>query len=1070
MRPNIFTVPAGQPFLDTLAEALLAGNLPAIGGVKPSAISLPKTTLLMPTRRASRGLQDAFLRASGGKAMLLPAIKPISEGDEDKSLLATGAGYAAIATGDGVTDIPPAISPMERHLVLTNMVMRWSASQRAALNDGNTAAGAGTPAQCANLAKELARLMDMVETEGVSLIGLEALVPEDFAEHWAKTISFLDIVLKSWPHYLSASGFVSATGRRNMLILAEAARLNAMPASGPVIVAGVTGSIPATVALMKAVASQPLGAIVLPALDTDLDEDSWQQIVPAHPEHPQYGLKTLLDGLGLSRSDVQLLGADTNNEARKRRAFISETMRPAATTSQWHHYAAGMRRATATLPLGLEHVNLIEAPNAQDEAEAVALILREALEKPGRTAALVSPDRLLARRVAVRLESWGIKVDDSAGRPFAKTPPGAFFDLVIEAIDSDFTPAAVMALLKHPLTRLGLDPFSVRRAARVLELAAFRGPYLGSGIDSISKALERAAFIATPGATRTERAHVSVRRLFADDWTEARRLVQLFEAAFAPLAAVYANRGQQTLTAFVAAHLQTAQAIARLPEQVPPAAPDQQPAQLQLGLQNPSESSPTDEPLWVGEAGETAERFFSSMLASGLPELVISSSDYADLYRGLVAGENVRPRIPVHPRLNIWGPFEARLQQPDVVVLGSLNDGTWPESADPGPWLNRPMRASLGLPSPEEQIGFAAHDFTSLLGAPVVYLTRSLKIDGVPAVPSRWLLRISALLSGIGAGAALVPDQPWLAWARIRDAAPFAKPAPMPAPKPPVHMRPRKMSVSRVEKWQSNPYEIFASEILGLEPLDEIGLPPQPSLRGSMIHEALSRFAAKYPDRLPTNSKDELLRYAREVLDEYLAHPRVAAFWVPRFERFAEWFAETEPERRRKSGTVLAEKRGKLSFETAEGPFELTARADRIDVTANGLIITDYKTGAPPKAKEVTDGLRPQLPLEAAIATDANDLSGFENTPKIPVVGLKYIHASGGQPAGAERNAGGKLDITAHAAEQLEGLKRLVRQFDQVTTPYSPNRRSGKASSYDRFAHLARTTEWSGTDDDSDGD
>ena len=125
------------------------------------------------------------------------------------------------------------------------------------------------------------------------------------------------------------------------------------------------------------------------------------------------------------------------------------------------------------------------------------------------------------------------------------------------------------------------------------------------------------------------------------------------------------------------------------------------------------------------------------------------AADYADLYATLLARENVRERTAVHPRVAIWGPFEARLQQPDILILGSLNEGTWPEAAEPGAWLNRPMRRDLGLPSPEEEIGRAAHDFVSLLGAKTVYLTRAEKVDGVPTVPSRWLMRLTALLKGM---------------------------------------------------------------------------------------------------------------------------------------------------------------------------------------------------------------------------------------------------------------------------------------------------------------------------------
>ena len=1055
--PNIYTAPTGRPFLDCLAEAILSGNLPVAGGTEPSPIDVTSMTLLLPTRRATRALQEAFLRAGKGRAMLLPRIKPIAEGDEDLMLMASGARVEFL--GAGAVEIPPAISEMERRLALTTLVMRWSQAERAGTElDVYAAAGAATPAQCAQLAKELGRLMDMVETEGVSLANLDKLVPENFSEHWQKTLNFLKIVVEAWPAYLKASGQISPADRRNRLILAEAAHLAANPPNGPVIVAGVTGSIPATVALMRAVALLPNGALVLPELDLALDEESWQTIVPVHPEHPQYGLKKLLDGLGVARAAVKPLPGVAANPAliKARDRLISEAMRPAATTAKWHTFATPEN--TAIIEKSLQGISLIEAPSAQDEAEVVSLILREALETPGRTAALVSPDRLLARRVAVRLESWGIRVDDSAGRPFGKTPPGAFLDLIVEAADCNFAPAAVMSLLKHPLTRLGLDPFAVRRAGRALELAVFRRPYLGADLAGIGLALERAKIDAE--SSTGQRAHSAVKRLWKEDWDGALDLVAKFEAAFAPLVALYANSKTLPLTDFARAHIAVADALAIVPA----------PAEPKDGAKKDAAATePAPSPLWTGEAGFAAKTFFDGLFAPSLPVVAIQQADYADLYRGLVAGETVRPRVPVHPRLSIWGPFEARLQQPDVVVLGSLNDGTWPEPADPGPWLNRPMRAELGLPSPEEQIGYAAHDFTSLMNGERVYLTRAQKSGGVPAVPSRWLLRIEALLAGLGLKDKLASTEPWLSWARARDTGDAQKPIGMPAPTPDVAMRPRKLSVSRVETWISNPYAIYASEILRLQPLDEIGKQPPPSLRGSMIHEALARFAAAHPRDLPPNIKDVVLGYARDVLDEYAAHPRVAAFWVPRFERFAEWFAITEHARRKGIEQAVSETRGVLIFEAPGGAFHLTARADRIDVRADGLIITDYKTGNIPPDKKVVAGFAPQLPLEAAIAMSEALEAGFEHVAKRPVLGLRYIKASGAEPPGDEHNVKAG-DIAALAKEQLDGLKKLVFDFDRVETPYSPQRRARFSYDYDDFAHLARVAEWSGGSEGGEGE
>lgn len=1047
-RARVFTVPAGQPFLASLVEALLAGHLPRPGGVPPDPLSLPDTTLLLPTRRALRGLQDAFLAASGGRAMLLPQVRPIAEGDEELTLLT---GLSGLASLDAAADLDPAIGEMDRRLALAALVLAWSGRMRAAGDARDAAAGASTPAQAAKLAADLARLMDMVETEGRSLDKLAELVPEEFSSHWQATIDFLRIVTEHWPAHLAASGLMSPKDRQNRTILAEVRRIREAPPSTPLIVAGVTGSIPATAELMRAVLALPDGAIVLPALDLDLDEASWQAIAPmvadgdderraiGHPEHPQYGLKRLLDRLGLTRAEVAILpGAEGTRALAARRRLVSEAMRPAATTGLWRGYiereGAVGSGARADLAAALDGLSLVEAPGAQDEAEVVALILREAAETPGRTAALVSPDRLLARRVAARLESWGIRVDDSAGRPFAKTVPGAFLDLVVAAIENDFAPADVMALLKHPLTRLGLTPWEVRRAARALEIAAFRMPYLGRGLRGVQAALDKAEDL-----RRDKKAGRAQQRLYEDDMAGAQDLVRRLVRAYTPLTALYDDSSAHPLRELAAAHLAVAEALV-------------------AGAPEPDGSLPRNE-LYVGDAGQTAALLFDGLKREHTLAPVVPAVDYADLYRGLVAAENVRPKIPLHPRLFIWGPLEARLQQADTIVLGSLNDGTWPEAADPGPWLNRPMRQTLGLPSPEERIGHAAHDFSSLLSSPRVILTRAMKRDGVPTVESRWLLRLKALLAGLDMADALRPAEPWLAWALDRDDAERLPALRMPRPCPPLALRPRKLSVSSVEKWIGNPYAIFAGHILKLDPLPGLGTPPDASLRGGIIHEALSRFAIAYPRELPAEPGAELAEIVREVLTEWTGHPRVAAFWLPRLERFARWFGDTEPTRRRGMARTLSELAGALVLaEAPGGPFTLTARADRIDVmTGSEVVITDYKSGGYPNDKSVLEGLKPQLPLEAAIAAAE---AGFAGLSPARVATLRYIRASGGDPAGEQHDV--KCDDVAALADKVLGdLKSLVAAFDDEETPYAPVRRARFSYDYDDYAHLARVTEWS---------
>ncbi len=1024
MSGNVFTVPPGAPFLSAIAAAIVRGDLPRAGGDAPSPLTLPDITLLLPTRRAARAAQEAFLAQSGRNALLMPRIRPISESEEDTSLI------AALAAGDpGALELPGAVTPMTRTLILMQLISRWRA-QMAGSSPDPEYEHETTPAQAANLAVELAKLMDDVERENVSLAGLSNIVPDDYSEHWQKTVEFLKIITEFWPAYLEASGLTSPAARRNAAILAEAKRICELPENVSVIVAGVTGSIPATTRLMQAVAARENGAIVLPALDQHLDEDSWADHVSKHPEHPQFGLKKLIDALGIDRGEIRTLpGVRTSPEKEGRAAFVAEAMRPSATTGKWHGYTAAADRSAVSA--ALRNVSLIEAPSTQDEAEAIALILREAVDTPGRTAALVSPDRLLARRVAIRLESFGIRVDDSAGRPFAKTVPGTFLALVLEAMVSDFEPAAVMSLLKHPLLRVGLEAFGVRRYARALEIAAFRAPYLGRGLDGVEAALEKSEKSRVAG----ERLHSVAKRLWDEDRRGAADLVARLRAAFAPLVLLYDRNDDAPLKDFVRAHAAVAEALTAL---------------------SATDGETNNNPLWQGEAGDAASTYFAALLEADSPAIAIHAADYADLYRSLLARENIRERTPVHPRVAIWGPYEARLQQPDVIVLGSLNEATWPEAAEPGAWLNRPMRRDLGLPAPEEETGRAAHDFVSLMGADTVYLTRATKIEGVPTVPSRWLMRIGALLDGLDLRSALVPGRPWLAWARARDAVPENRVRlAAPEPRPPVEQRPRRLSVTAIESWISNPYAIFARHILKLEQLPELGASPDQSLRGGLVHEVLARFANKYPNDLPSDIEGELSHIARDVLESYTGHPRVAAFWMPRLERFLSWFSATEGSRR-DGKRVVSETTGSLVLDAPAGPFTLTARADRIDDDGEAIIITDYKTGSLPQPGWVKSGRAPQLPLEAAIALGE---TGFPSLQQRDVARLRFIRASGGEPAGEEKDF--DKDIVALAAAARAGLESLVAEFDNATTPYRAIRRPRYRYDYDAYAHLARVAEWS---------
>ena len=1015
--PRLYTIPPSAPFVSTLAKAILSGDLPFPGGAKPDLLALPLTTIYLPTRRAARALREAFLAEAGSDALLLPRIRALGDPDEEAAII-FGAGDGA--KDDGATGAP-AIGGLPRRLALMKLVLALGRRMRAEAAEADSTFGPPllevTPGQASYLAADLARLMDEVEREEVDLSRLAEIVPEDFAAHWQVTVDFLKIVTERWPDHLEENGLVSPMTRRNMLMALEMERL-ARGSLYPVIAAGSTGTVPATARLLKTIASLPNGAVVLPGFDLSLDDESWARLSD-HPEHPQAGMAELLRKLGVERRDVPYVpGSEPNARARARLHLVSEALRPAESTEHWRRFLDADDLARASFANAAAGVRLVVTPTAHDEAEAIALILKSCIETPGKTAALVTPDRVLARRVAARLKRYELTIDDSAGTPVARTVPGAFLDLVLGAVETNFAPSELMALLKHPLARLGRTPFEMRSAARALERGAFRDIYVGQGLAGARDALK---------AAREE--ELRRRAISEPEQVIALKLVDDLEIAFAPLATLFQDSAPLEAAQFARAHAEAAEALAR-------------------------DERGSSSGLWQGDAGEALSVLLAELIAAGR-SLNIDATNYPPFYRSLIAGEVVRSRFPLHPRLSIWGPLEARLQQPDVVILGSLNEGVWPRTQESGPWLSRPMRETLGLSPPERRIGLAAHDFAQALGARTVYLTRALKVDGVPTVPSRWLQRLEALVTASGLETKIKPEQPWVEWARERDRADGFAPAAPPRPCPPVEARPRKLSVTRIEKWIANPYEIFARNILKLEPLKSLGTEPDQALRGQIVHRALHDFTKAYPDNLPADIYAELVGMADQAFKELGGSPRVEAFWRPAFQQFARWFAATEPARRTFAARTHTEVPGALKLPSG---FELTARADRIDVGQDGsVVIYDYKTGGLPIPKHVETLFAPQLPLEAAIA----EHGGFGELGKRSVQALRYIKASG-RDDGGEESAAGTSPLASLASKALKDLIALVERYDRADMPYEVKRRSAfkRLYDYDEYAHLARVDEW----------
>ncbi|OJU30972.1 MAG: double-strand break repair protein AddB [Alphaproteobacteria bacterium 65-37] len=969
---GVFSIGIDRRFADELARGVLAEQ-----GDDP--LALADMFILVPTRRSVRALREAFLRATDGKPTLLPNMAPLGDVDDGDWEAASGDG-AALA-------LPPAIEPAEREALLAELVARFRDDRGQPL--------AQSAAQALKLARELASLLDELAIDGVPFEKLEALVEENFASHWLRTLRFLAIVGEHWPAILTNLGRIDALDRRTRLLRLQAERWRATPPATRIIAAGSTGSQPATRELLSVIAGLPNGAVVLPGLDREMDEASWAALAPSHP---QFGLRELLAALKQDRQAVPDWPGGPGDAAR--RQLITELMRPAETSEGWTRPSAA----------ALDHVTRADCATPHQEASVIALAMRDALETPARTAALVTPDRDLARRVAAELRRWQIEVDDSAGQSLADSAPATLLRALVTAVDADFAPVDLLALLKHPLCTLGLSRPALLDAARRLDRKGLRGLKPAPGLSAL-KALIGEKNFGDPAD----------RRQVVD-------LIDRLEAAVADLTA--------PMAAGAAPHLLLDATLAAAEKLAPV------------------------ETLWSGEAGEALADALARLRIAWTDRPAIAGGEWPALLTSMLATETLRPRFGRHPRLAIWGPLEARLQRADLLILGGLNEGTWPPSVETGPWINRPMRDKLGLPQPERRIGLSAHDFASALAAERVLLTRAEREGGAPTVPSRWLARLDALFGYDPERSAAAPEyiqrgrHELLAWADQLDAADAYRPRTRPLPTPPLEARPTELTVSDVEQWRRDPYGLYARRILGLKPLDPLEQELGAAERGSHLHDALDEFLKAYPSGvLPSDALRIFEEMGERHLATVLAAPAERAFWWPRFQRLAHWFIAVENARRAAGTRLLG---GEIDGSLTVGPLTIRGRADRIDeIEPEGWEIIDYKTGRVPSPKELEGLFAPQLLLEAAMA----EQGGFRKIDgKARTTHLAYWQANGLGDGGTQKEI---KESDALVGQMMALVSRMVAHFGNPATPYEALPWPEFVPHFNDYAHLERAAEWS---------
>ena len=1000
MKSGFYTIAPSQAFADNLVNGIVDKF--------PEPEQLARIELYLPSKRAISSIKEAFFKHQKQGSLLLPKMFAVGEPDEQVALNITIEGL----------ELDEAINGFERQCLIASQIQHFPIGGRRM-----------APAPAMKLASSLCMLIDQMQRAGTPLSAIRDVLPDELSVHWQEILKFLTILFDYWPSILFERGQIDPVARQQKLLQAQLDFWTSYPPNSPIILAGSTGSLPMTRAFMKVISRLPMGAVIFPGIELEIDDTDWRAI-EQDPVHPLHQIAHSMFELELPLSDVRywyVTQEMQNKLACPRQILIREVMRPASRTSQWRRLAVDQ---SALSPSSLQGLKVMSVTDSFQEAELIAGLMRQVLETPNKTAMLITPDRMLARKVQVALMRWNIPVDDSAGSSLILSSPARFLASIIRVVQEDASPHALRAFFKHPFATAGLLRAEFTHLANLFEEQILRGPLPQKNWESWTLI-------------------VAKRPKLKNFWETC------LLPAFKPLCDAF-KAINPSLDTLAKALMQTTQYLCKLPEV---------PADLDTEI---NDRKKNDAPLHIYSdfAGTVLLELLSDMIRFG-SNYPIAASEFYNTFCVLCKEEVVRTPYNQHPRLKILGTIEARMQRADTVILGGLNEGVWPPFAQRDMWINNASRTQLGLPDRHWRIALSAHDFMMAVASPEVLITRSVVTDGAPTQISRWLARLDAVVAAAGLSSHLDKQIPaWMKAVNARKIPDMVKPIARPEPKPAIIHRPSQISATDFDQWITDPYGFYVKKILKIRQKNLIDEPPSVALRGSLIHDIIAEFSACYPTgKLPKDAGDKLNKILEAHLLKWSNISYIDLFWRQKLSIILDWFLEEECRRRNDSFQVVVEKEGRVELPIGQRLILITARADRIELDQdNNYQIIDYKSGNPPSKLEVSSGRAVQLLVEAAILSKG----GYNLSEKTAQdIALYYWHLRGRatEPAKIDDVTPDEFDVAIIFKKLLE----LVQSFENEEQPYLSEPNSAQRPKFSEVRHLARIKEWRAFEVSNDG-
>jgi len=1007
---SIFTIAPHAHFLKVLALNILDGTLLS-GWDMSGDFALSDVNIILPTRRAQFELCKQFSDLLGGGA-LLPNITTFGEQNEEEAIF--------LPPFD-VEHLPKQVSKIKRSMILAKMIEAWAIKNGRLptdIGEGKTLDTRLNHSEILALSTSLCQLIDSFLIEDIPIKNLKNIAPENLAHNWQQTLEFLDLALEAWPKILHEENKIDSVELRNIIIKRQADAAKQIFADKPVIAAGSTGSVLATSNLLKAISKLERGVVVLPGFNNKKGNIFHLLLnKEKNPSgHSQYAMAKTLAQLDFEPDEVKELAPKNIHNRTK---IIRYSMALIDESANW---AKQRKQEQLNIEQAIKNISIIEAPNDEMQARSIAMASIEALTR-NHSIGIISPDQNLARRIKAELLRFGIILDDSAGTPLFQTPAGRFLRLIIATAKSGFAAVDLIALLKNQFSTFALGRADIAKIADLIEFGLLRSQKPSDGIAALKLALKE---------NITGKQKYIPLYLNESEGVEVENLLNKIEEIFAPIISLF-KQEKFYVAQFAKILNHTILGIIKTNDEKININPDMK--QLLNWL---------DELIQINDSNSPS----------------LSSFEIAKSLKELMGGNSFVAPNKANNKVYIWGQLEARLQNPDLIIIAGFNETIWPKTVDSGAWLSRNMAIAAGLSAPEKKIGQAAHDFEMAMGNENVIISYSKRIGTTPALPSRFLQRFFAFIGEEAENTCLKKGREWLSQAERLDFEINPKPATRPSPCPIAAIRPKSLSVTEIMTLIRSPYDIYAKYILGLNSIDALGAEVEAKDRGSLIHKIFENFIKDKINPKAPDAFEQLINISNEVFSSLTIRPNLQTLYQARFEIMAKRFIEFEIIRDAEISTRNAEISGKWELPAAENIFTLRGEADRIDIkNDDSLEIIDFKTGQLPSATEMREYLAPQLLLEAAMAQGG----AFVDIKSAQVTSLKYIKISNSPDAFEVTDFANEGSLEQAIDEIIMRLSRHVQEmlFSDKTPMSARVFPAPKQTFVGAYEHLARTGEWS---------